>query len=94
MLESTSNLYAEYQSPDWWEHLGRTPESGDRSIWITRSTLRNRLISAAHGMARRTARTISALRSKALSAIVMSTEFLGDLMSGHLTSQGLVLVLC
>ncbi len=34
LLGESSNLYAQYQSPAWWEHLGTTPEAADRRLLI------------------------------------------------------------
>lgn len=36
LLGSSSNLYAQYQSPVWWEHLGTTPEAADRRLLIAK----------------------------------------------------------
>ncbi|MEZ5446097.1 MAG: GNAT family N-acetyltransferase [Gammaproteobacteria bacterium] len=34
MLSENPNLYAQYQSPAWWEHLGTTPEAADRRLLL------------------------------------------------------------
>ncbi len=34
LLSENPNLYAQYQSPAWWEHLGTTPEAADRRLLL------------------------------------------------------------
>jgi CelD/BcsL family acetyltransferase involved in cellulose biosynthesis len=34
LLSENPNLYAQYQSPGWWEHLGTTPEAADRRLLL------------------------------------------------------------
>lgn len=34
LLSENPNLYAQYQSPAWWDHLGTTPEAADRRLLL------------------------------------------------------------
>lgn len=36
LLGDNPNLYAQYQSPAWWDHLGTTPEAADRRLLVMR----------------------------------------------------------
>lgn len=36
LLGGHPNLYAQYQSPAWWDHLGTTPEAADRRLLVMR----------------------------------------------------------